>query len=50
MSISSNIEVSIPREYEKTEIENTLKDFETELIGLNPVKKKNSRNCSTFID
>ena len=40
MSISSNIEVSIPREYEKTEIENTLKDFETELIGLNPVKKR----------
>jgi probable Rubsico expression protein CbbX len=40
VSTSSNIEVSIPREYEKTEIENTLKDFEAELIGLNPVKKR----------
>jgi probable Rubsico expression protein CbbX len=40
MNNLNNIEVSIPREYEKTEIENTLKDFETELIGLKPVKKR----------
>jgi probable Rubsico expression protein CbbX len=40
MNNLNNIEVSIPREYEKTEIENTLRDFETELIGLKPVKKR----------
>jgi probable Rubsico expression protein CbbX len=38
--INDNISVSIRNEYEKTQIDNILKNLENELIGLKPVKKR----------
>lgn len=37
--INNNFSVSIRDEYEKTQIDNILKNLENELIGLKPVKK-----------
>jgi probable Rubsico expression protein CbbX len=38
--MNDNISVSIRNEYEKTQIDNILKNLENELIGLKPVKKR----------
>ena len=40
MTNSNEILVSIRDEYEKTEIETILKNLETDLVGLKPVKKR----------